>query len=70
LEHHDACKYLEVTIISILEGQDICVVVHIDQLQSLHWNKAPSNELNVNQVTHGNKNEHQHDARKPHLVNH
>lgn len=69
LEHHDAGKYLKVSILDILEGQNIWVVVHVDQLQHLHGDKAPSNKLYVHEVTHDLKNEHQHDARKSHLVN-
>ena len=69
LEHHDASKYLKVAILDILEGQDVCMVVHIDQLQYLHRKKAPCNKLYVHAVTHRYKNEYRHDARKSHLVN-
>ena len=69
LEHHDASKHLEVAISDVLEGKDVGVVVHVDQLQDLHGNKAPSSELDVNTVAHDYKNEDQHDTGKPHLVN-
>lgn len=69
LEHHDAGKYLKVAILDILEGQNIWVVVHVDQLQHLHGDKSPSNKLYVHEVTHRYKNEYQHDACKSHLVN-